>query len=365
MPRPSRVIPAALAVTLVASGLAIAFGSAVAFSLALAFPPLDATIGRVLGEPVREEVHLTGGGRPLIADLYHPRRVRGALLLVHGLSPAGRRHPDLVRLARLLARHGQRVLVPDFTGLQTFRLSGREVDEIAGALRALRALGGPVGIAGFSFGAGPALLAAATAADLRLAGSFGGYADLRHVIGFITTGVHEYAGHRYAQPQEEYNRWKLLALLAGFVEDAADRARLQAIAERRLADPGGATEALEATLGGEGRRVLDLILNRRPEAVGPLVAGLPAGARQALDRLSPATVVAGLSGRLLIAHGAEDSSIPFTESLWLAERAGGRARAVIFRSFHHTGPEPLWQSLTERLLDGWRLLGLADALLAP
>ena len=33
---------------------------------------------------------------------------------IHGLSTAGRRHPELVRLARLLAQHGQLVFGGDF-----------------------------------------------------------------------------------------------------------------------------------------------------------------------------------------------------------------------------------------------------------
>ena len=84
------------------------------------------------------------------------------MLLVHGLSPGGRQHPELVRLARALARRGQLVLVPHFDGLAAFRLSGREVDEVRAALAHLHALSQhPAGIAGFSFGAGPALIAAA------------------------------------------------------------------------------------------------------------------------------------------------------------------------------------------------------------
>jgi len=68
------------------------------------------------------------------ADLYRPTTPRAALLLVHGLSRAGRRHAELVRLARLLARHGQLVLVPQLEGLVAFRLDGTEIDEIRDAL---------------------------------------------------------------------------------------------------------------------------------------------------------------------------------------------------------------------------------------
>jgi pimeloyl-ACP methyl ester carboxylesterase len=349
---------------LILLALAFRFWSVITFSLALAVPSLELRLAGLGREAARQEVTLPANGKTIRADLYRPANPGSALLLVHGLSPAGRRHPELMRLARLLSRHGVLVLVPEFEGFVAFRLSGGEVEEISSALRYLSRLHDRVGIAGFSFGAGPALLAAARHPNLRLVGSFGGYADLRHVIAYITTGIHEFRGVRYSQRQEEYNRWKLLALLVGFVEGERDRGLLQAIAERKLANPAESTDSLERQLGDEGRNVLALVLNRREEAMGQLLARLPSGALQAMDRLSPLPAVSRLPGRLLLAHGAGDDSIPFTESLRLAERAGGRALAVILHTFHHTGPQRFWGSLGQRATDGWKLIRLADELLA-
>lgn len=345
-------------------GLAVRFGPAATLAVTLGWPRSERWLGPLLAEPERGELDVAVGDRTLRGDLYRPPSPRGALLLVHGLSPAGRRHPDLQRLARLLARQRWLVLVPHFESLAAFRLTGREVEEISAALGALGRRSDAVGVIGFSFGAGPALLAAAEVPALRLVGSFGGYADLRPVIAFITTGVHTWSGRRYVQRQEEYNRWKLLMVLAGFAETAADRSRLGAIAARKLANPFDDTEAFERELGPEGRAVLALVLNRREDAVAGLLARLPEGARAAMDRLSPLPAVPRLRGRLLIAHGSGDESIPFTESLRLAAAAGGRARLVILRTFHHTGPRPFWRSLGDRGRDAWNLLGLADDLLS-
>ncbi|OLC16181.1 MAG: hypothetical protein AUH29_05575 [Candidatus Rokubacteria bacterium 13_1_40CM_69_27] len=354
----------AVAATVLAAGLTLRFGPALAFSLALAAPGAEPWLAPLASEWTREEIRLSVDGRSLDADLYRPTKPRGALLLVHGLSLAGRRHPDLERLARLLARQGQLVLVPHFEGLAAFRLSGREVAEIRAAIEHLRRTSQSVGIAGFSFGAGPALLAAADTPGLGVVGSFGGYADLRNVITFVTTGVHTWQGRRYVERQEEYNRWKLLALLGGFVDDARDRRQLEELVTRKLANPLADTRALESTLGAEGRAVLTLVVNRREEAVPALLAALPADARDALARLSPLTVLPGFRARLLIAHGIGDDSIPFTESRRLAAAVPTPARLVLFHTFHHTGPRPAWRSLTERAQDGWHLLGLADELLS-
>jgi hypothetical protein len=365
--RRSFCLAGAAVLAVLALGLAAGYGPTLVFTLALAVPASDPWLLRLSVEPARDAVTIPAIGRTLDADLYRPAAPRRALVLVHGLSRSGRRHPDLARLALLLARRGQVVLVPELPGLTAFRLTGGETDEIRRVLRHLAAspaaAGLPLGVAGFSFGAGPALLAAADVPEVTLAGSFGGYADLRHVIRYVTTGVHRFDDQRYVRAQEEYNRWKLLSLLAGLVEEPDDRTRLDAIAAQKLGRPADPTADLEASLGPEARPVLALVLNRDEAAVDSLLAQLRPRARETLDALSPLPVVRRIPGRLLIAHGADDDSIPFTESLRLGDAAGPRARVVVLETFHHTGPRSLWRSLGPRLRDAWGLLRLAHDLL--
>ncbi len=344
--------------------LAVArFGPALSLSLALAAPAAEKWVSRVRPEPVREETAIPAPSGLLRADVYRPQRARGALLLVHGLSRMGRRQPDLARLAGLLAQHGVLVVVPQFEGLAAFRLDGREVDDVRSALRYTATLDPSSGVAGFSFGAGPALLAADEVPGLRVVGSFGGYADLRHVIRYVTTGVHDLDGSRYVQRQEPYNRWKLLALLVGLVESDRDRRILEEVAQRRLANPADDTSDAEAKLDSGGRAILALVANRQDDAVDGLIEQLPVGTREMLRRLSPMSAVSRLSSRVLIAHGMADESIPFTESLRLAAAAGSRGRLALFESFHHTGPTPVWSSMWYRAGDGWRLVRVVDELL--
>ena len=356
------LLAVAVSAALLGAAALVRIGPALALALALAVPGAEVWLTPLSPGVVVEEISLEADGRRLVADLYRPDAPRAGLLLVHGLSPAGRRHPELVRLARLLARQHQLVLVPHFDGLAAFQLSGREVADVRAALGALAQRTAAVGVVGLSFGAGPALLAGADVPQLRLAASFGGYADLRDVIRYLTTGAYEFGGRHYTRAPEEYNRWKLLALLVDFVRDARDRRLLQTIALRKLADPGADTRALEADLGRDGSAVRALVMNRREEVFGALLAALPVDARVAMDQLSPLAALPRIRGRLLIAHGAGDVSIPFTESLRLAE--AGRANAVILETFEHTRAQAFWPTLGGRLRDGGRLLRLSDALVA-
>src|SRR5215470_18859962 len=283
------LVSAAVIVGIVA--FAVRLGPTAALSLSLAVPASDPWLARAFPDPVREDIVLETGGRTIPADVYRPEKPRAALLLVHGLSRAGRRHAELVRLARLLARHGGLVLVPEFAGLAAFRLDGSEVEEVRGALRYLIGQSPAAGVAGFSFGAGPALLAAASYPDLALVGSFGGYADLRNVVTYVTTGTHSFGGERYVQRQQEYNRWKLLALLVGFVDGDGDRTLLDTIARRKLDDPAADTAGLEAQLAHAGRAVLSLVRNREDSAVVALGDDLSPRMRDAMAALSPVSVV--------------------------------------------------------------------------
>jgi pimeloyl-ACP methyl ester carboxylesterase len=329
----------------------------------LAAPRLEPWAAPWLGDVAREDVEIPFPAKPLAADLYHPvrsRPPRSALVLVHGLSTDGRRQPDLARLARLLGRSGLLVVVPQFDGLAAFRLSGREVEEIGAVLGHVQRHAPAVGIAGFSFGAGPVLLAAAGRNDVALVGSFGGYADLGNVGVFIASGAHTFGGTRYVERSEPYNRWKLASLLTPFVPDDVDRVRLASIVDAKLRDPGADTSVAEGTLARNGRAVLSLVRSRDETEARRRLAELPASARAALEKLSPLSAVPKIRGRLLIAHGAADPSIPFTESLRLAEATGGRTRAVILGGFHHTGATDLWRAIA----DVWRLVGLVDSVIA-
>jgi hypothetical protein len=353
-------------VAAVAAAVAVLrYGPALALTVGLASPVTARALAPLDPPVTRMELRLGVGARVLVVDLYRATAAEGALVLVHGLSRAGPRHPELERLARLLAARGRMVLVPHLEGLMTFRLTGREVEEVSAVLAHARGLTRAVGILGFSFGAGPALLAAAEVTPQPdVVGAFGGYADLRHVIRFVTTGVHYWGEQRLRQAQEEYNRWKLLSLLAGAVRAGRNRVLLQRLAARKLANPFDDTRALEAALTREGRALLALVTNRREDAVEPLLQDLPAPVRAHLEQLSPLRAMARLRTRVLIAHALEDSSIPYTESLWLAAHAGGRPRVVLLRSFHHAGPQPGWQRVVDRARDGWELVGLADELLS-
>ncbi len=281
--------------------------------------------------PVREP--LVAGS--LEGALWRPA-ARGrwpALVLVHGLTPAGASDPQLAAAAARLARAGFVVAAPDLPGLRAERLRPDDARPVGEAVRAVAARRevrpGPVSIVAVSVGLAPVALALrdpAVEARVRLVLALGGYADARELIRFFTTGAYGFGDTRGRMPVPAALAEGFLAANLDLVHDPRDRA---AVAEALRG------RTLPATAGPEARAVLSVVENRDPARVDALLDALPPATRALLDALSPARQLRGTRVRLLAVHGRDDRVIPFTESLRLAAALPGRARVVLVDLLAH------------------------------
>jgi pimeloyl-ACP methyl ester carboxylesterase len=332
--------------------------------------------------PAPETVRYSGpGGAARLADLYcDPGQRPGArLVLVHGLIESGKDDARLRALGQALARHRFLVMIPDLPGLRALRVAPGDVEEVRAALEAAlgfrdcgAAAGLPVGVVGFSYSAGPALLALdAEPPPAAFAVLFGGYFDLRDVLLFLTTGRHRDRGVERDGEALPEGRWVLLAANAERLADPADRAAIEAIGRRRRADPGAPLDGLPASLGPAARAALDLVENTDPARFDALYARLDPALRDAVDALSPARALRRpLQADLLLLHGRSDAIVPYTQSLKLRRGVAttGRVRLVLLGAFRHARPdrdsaEPWWATTLRHPADSARLIAiLADLL---
>ncbi|MGB5147654.1 MAG: hypothetical protein WBN86_11080 [Porticoccaceae bacterium] len=310
-------------------------------------------------DPVRSEVDFRIEGRDHQADHYQlgDRAPRATLVLLHGLTPAGRREPRLVRFAITMARAGFSVVVPDLPGMRSLAVGTEDVRAITDTL--LQVLGpetdldcNAVGLMGFSFAVGPALIAA-LAPDVRKRVAFvvavGGYYDLADAITYATTGYDPISGQRGTPPAPE-GKWWLLQSESQRLPKPEDRALLDELAQRRLRNPVATVDDLLARLSPDGRAVYALAANTDPERVRELIRQLPAEIRTQLQALDlTQQKLETLRAHLLLIHGTDDNVIPVGHSRALLARLG-KARASLFeaRGLNHVDVAP-------RLRDTWRL----------
>src|SRR3990170_4868053 len=305
----------------------------------------------VTRSPQEARVTFPGGDRGMEANLYAPAGGgrRAGVVLVHGVVETGKDDPRMVWLARLLARSGFVVLVPDFLGFKALRLRVSDIREMTDAVVYLhslreRVLPDRIGMIGFSYGAGPMLIAAA---DPRLEGrlkfvvSFGGYYDLVQVIKFVTTGYYQHGEEKGYTKPSDYTRWIFLRYNLDLLRDPVDQAILARLAGTRDLESPDESPVPPSDLTPEGRSVYNLLVNRDPEKVETLVNRLAPSIREMIEQLSPSRQISRLSAYAIIVHSDPDPFIPHTESLALAKALGysGRVRLDILRLFRHVRPE--------------------------
>ena len=296
------------------------------FAALVALPAVQAAVGLGLAVAFLVELLSAGGRRPLSALTEAPRltplAVVGAtvdrwasrggvpLVLVHGYAPDGKDDPRVQQAAALLARAGFDVAVPTIPGLTLGRLRPDDVRPVVATLAARNA---PTVVVGVSVGAGPALLAAADPAvrdRVRTVLSLGGYASAPELLRFFLTGEYAWDGIRGHVVHDP-------AVVRSFVEANADL--LDAPARETLADPARAA----AMLASPPPRVADV-----------------------LQRLSPERVASAIRARLILVHGVDDPTVPYTESLRLAAARPERTRLVLVHVLEHVEAGRRRSSLT-------------------
>ena len=286
--------------------------------------------------PVRESISFTTGGEERAADLYRPAQgARAGIVLVPGVAARGRRDSRVVTIANTLARLDFTVLVPDMPGVRRYRMRSSDVREVADtfawlASRPALAPPGHIGIAGFSYGAGPVLLAALQP-DIRDRVHFvlavGGYYSLEHVVTYLTTGYYRVTGPTGTPASapgrlspHPYSKVAFIRSNLGLLERPADRGFFQGYAAYISGDRIDEDEPVPAHLAPDAQAFHDLLTNHLPAQVPDLLDRLSPRMRAELEGINPAAHdILQLRADIILLHGRGDNLIPYTESIALAD----------------------------------------------
>jgi len=325
--------------------------------------------------PLRESISFVTGGEQRAADLYQASQgARAGIVLVPGVAARGRRDARVMAIANTLARLDFTVLVPDMPGVRSYRMRSGDAREVADsfawlASRPALAPPGHIGIAGFSYGAGPVLLAALHP-DIRARVNFilavGGYYSMENVITYLTTGY-----YRVDQPAgtaapatsrlspHPYSVAAFIRSNLDFLERSVDRGFFRRYAEQITGDYIDEDEPVPARLAPDAQAFHDLLTNHRPARVPLLLDRLSARMRGELEGINPAARdLSRLRANVILLHGRSDNLIPYTESIALADALpASQARLFLIDGLAHVNLRP-------KAHDVPQLLGAMEALLA-
>ena len=256
--------------------------------------------------------------------LYAPQDVKspGGIVLLHGVHHLGIEDPRMWNLARALAGAGVLVMTPELQDLADYRVTARTIDVIGdSAVLLSQRMDRNVGIIGLSFAGGLALLAADRS-------------EFRDKIGYVVAiGAHDdmgrvarfFAANVIARPDGietpfQAHEYGVLVLAYSHLEDffsPRDVPIAREALRRWLWEQPDAMKAA-AALSPEGQKTLDLLLHHREQMREPLLAEITLH-KDEMAAVSPHGHLARLHTSVFLLHGAGDTVIPSSETLWLAK----------------------------------------------
>lgn len=259
-------------------------------------------------------------GTPVRTRVYGPpaEDARQIIVAFHGIHHLGIDEPRLIRFARHLANRGYRVLTPEIREFTDYQVTKGGVDFIRASVEHLGSGDARVGLIGFSFAGGLALLAATepeTAAHLKYVASIGGYHDLSRTLRFLATHKVESPTGVESRRAHEYG---LLVLLYGNLDrfdlgEDADRFR-SALKSWLMEDRRKAREHAASLRTKSAQSLFQLVENGQVARVSGKLVEILRTQEKTLHDLSPSGKLLQVNTEALVLHGADDNVIPPEET---------------------------------------------------
>ena len=280
---------------------------------------------RFAQHPVREEAGSaeTAWG-PLNYKLYIPQDVSHppGIVIAPGVHHLGLEHPGLIALARALAGAGVAVMTTELRDLADYHITPRAVEIIGLSARTLSTRLGQekVGVIGLSFAGGLALLAACKpeyAGHIGFVLAIGAHDDLARVSRFFATNtIEEPDGKTVPFEAHEYG---VLILAYSHLEDFFSPEDIPVAREAlRLwlwEQPEATKKAKQMSAAGQAE--WDLLLHHRDQLRQKFLDEIKLHSDE-MEPVSPHGHMGNFTVPVFVLHGAGDTVIPASESLWLA-----------------------------------------------
>jgi dienelactone hydrolase len=261
---------------------------------------------------------------PLRYRLYVPQDVKnpGGVVLLHGVHHLGIEDPRLWNLARALAGAGVLVMTPELQDLADYRVTARTIDVIGDSAVVLSTrMQREVGLIGLSFAGGLSLLAATKAEYAPKIGfvlAIGAHDDMGRVARFFASNViarpdgteSTLAAHEYGVLVLAY------AHLEDFFSPRDVPVAREALREWLWEKPDAMKAA--AALSPAGQKEFDELLHHRDLLRNTLLQEITLHKNE-MEAVSPHGHMAALHAPVYLLHGAGDTVIPASETLWLAK----------------------------------------------
>jgi esterase/lipase len=274
-----------------------------------------------------DESYLGINGEITPLRIFKPKKAqKTTFILFPGASPFAEDHPGMIGLATTIMNLGYNVFIPRIPPLKALIIKSENVEWFARAYEQIIHRDDVdqtnVAIIGISFGG--SLLLKATL-DERIKSNpprsvliYGSYFDLESGLNFLLTGEIEHEGEvQHIIP----NDWGLTVMFHNFlktVDAGFDTTHVEAVIAARVAEKLDVMERLKANLNKDDLVFIEAILSGKcnPQITKVAMAIMNIQ-KESLRKISPSSFCEEIAMKIFIMHGANDSMVPYTESVKL------------------------------------------------
>ena len=300
--------------------------------------PLRTLLGKVSRAVTMESSSYRDGNdnnQPL--RVYHPNIARkcAAFILYPGASPTGERHEAMNGLALALARGGFRVFLPRIPELMDVLIREESIDHVIKVFEAVSERedveGAKIAAVGMSFGGS---LVVKACSDKRMIAkpavvlSYGSFFDFEKTLKFALTGDFSDGTTDYHLEPHEWGRIGFFYNFLQHVDEDFDFENVQSYLLTCVGVDEDEIAAAYNKLPERDRRFVDKILKESDSAAQQLANETLAKVRPTIEPLSPRSFMDRIDFPLFLMHGANDTMVPFTETVMFDKALRERGKEV-------------------------------------
>ena len=291
-----------------------------------------------------DETYIGLNGEKTIVRIFKTEDIKAqSIIIFPGASPYAENHPGVIMLGNSLREIGYNVYLPRIPPLKKLILDKKNIDWFAHCYQELAKnkifSKKNIMIVGLSYG-GASLLQATL--DKRMQSprpksilSYGTYFSIDTALDFFMNGIIKYKNKKYnIKPHE----WGLIVMFYNFVDTIEldyDQIAIKNILKLRIQDEDEQVKKEMNLLNNKNKElvqnILDGILTQEMKLIIELMI---VKNKDLLDFLSPKKWISEINEHVFIMHGANDSMVPFTESLFLDKHLKSSTLLISFLYEH-------------------------------
>ena len=258
-----------------------------------------------------------------------PQKPNGKVLILYpGASPYAEEHPKILMLGTLLAQIGYTVYIPRIPPLKNLDISevnvGWFIHFYQWLLDVKKVEAQQTAMVGISYGGGMMLKALLKIKEQspwpKTIMTYGTFSDAESTIKFLLTGEIKLRGEIHHIPPHE---WGLIVIFHNFLKNLNlewDTAAVQNVIQLHIQEKFDEQAQQMAGLPPDQNQIVQSIISGKASpVVKDLAWEIISNEQDTFKTLSPKQWCNDINQKIFILHGANDSMVPYTESIQLAE----------------------------------------------